>query len=90
VIWTLDQSALTEGHEIVAFLRSCSNPANPTSYQLISEFVSLGILLLIMSFVVSYGYPGSDKRKCNRKVSASGHGRGTTYITIGDSVRSKF
>jgi hypothetical protein len=32
----------------------------------------------------------SDKRKCKRKVSASGHGRGTTYIAVGDSVRGNF
>jgi hypothetical protein len=55
-----------------------------------SKLILIDTLLLTMGFVVSYSYPGSDKRKCKRKVSASGHGRGTTYIAVGDSVRDNF
>ena len=55
-----------------------------------SKLILIGTLSLTMGFVVSYSYPGSDKRKCKRKVSASGHRRGTTNIAVGDSVRDNF
>jgi len=55
-----------------------------------SKLILIGTLPLTMGFVVSYSYPGRDKRKCKRKVSASGHGRGTTYIAVGDTVRGNF
>ena len=55
-----------------------------------SKLIFIGTFPLTMGFVSSYSYPGSNKRKCKRKVSASGHGRSTTYITVGDSVRGNF
>jgi hypothetical protein len=55
-----------------------------------SKLIPIGTLPLIRGVVVSYSYPGSDKRKSKRKVPASGRGRGTTYIAVGDYVRGNF
>ena len=47
-------------------------------------------LILIGGFrIVSYGYPGSNKRKCKR-VFRSGHWSYSTRIVAGDSVRNNF
>ena len=55
-----------------------------------SKLIPIGTLPLTVGVVVSYSYPGSDKRKCKRKVPASGQGRCITYIAVGDFVRGNF